>query len=167
MNRLDGTTALVTGAARGIGEGFGRPTTLPHRTSPRKPHVREDFVSAFHGKELPCPVCTGQQLAFAGDRWTCGGCNGAFVEDKALVPMVEDITRGPWQVPAMKGAAGARKCPVCAEAMVVDKLGTVEIDRCPKDGTWFDQHELGQALIETAEPKGSGGVGSWLKRLFT
>jgi Zn-finger nucleic acid-binding protein len=49
----------------------------------------------------------------------------------------------------------------------VDKLGTVEIDRCPSHGTWFDQHELGQALVETVEPKASTGVGGWLKRLFT
>jgi len=49
--------------------------------------------------------------------------------------------------------------------MAVEKLGTVEIDRCATHGVWFDQHELQTALVAIGVPEKTGLVG-WLKQLF-
>ncbi|HEU0031593.1 MAG TPA: zf-TFIIB domain-containing protein [Kofleriaceae bacterium] len=156
-------------ALQGIGDAFTKNQRLP--IGYRPPRVRVAFVSAFHGRELACPACASKPaLAFAGDRWACPECAGAFVEDAALVAMVQDITAQPWEVPKLSGSAGDRACPVCDERMAVDKLGTVTLDRCAGHGTWFDQAELGHVLMQSAEPAdaatASHGIGGWLRKLF-
>jgi len=129
-----------------------------------RPIVHQMFVSAFRGHHLTCPTCAGAALRFAGDRWACDTCAGTFVEDAALVAMISDIVRGPWELPAAQGAPGERKCPVCGDAMTVETFETVSIDRCAKHGQWFDAEVLGQALLHAGDPPSH--VGGWLKRLF-
>jgi len=126
------------------------------------PRTRTAFASAFAGQDLTCPVCL-KALAFEADRWSCGSCAGSFVEDAALVAMVQDITRAYWEMPAPTKAEGARKCPACAKAMTVEHFQTAEIDRCAGHGVWFDTEELERTLIESTGPKETGG---WLKKLF-
>jgi hypothetical protein len=126
------------------------------------PRTRTAFASAFAGQELTCPVCS-KPLGFEADRWACSSCTGSFVEDAALVAMVQDITRAYWEMPAPTQVVGARNCPACAKAMTVEHFQSAEIDRCTGHGVWFDTEELERTLIESTSPKETGG---WLKRLF-
>lgn len=170
---LVSTSPSGSGAAalQGIGRAFSQNQRLP--IGYRPPRVRAAFVSAFAGHELGCPACAEHPaLRFAGDRWACDRCAGTFVEDAALIAMVSDIRAAPWPLPAPRGAAGERACPVCAAAMTTEQAGSIELDRCAGHGLWFDADELGAALLhesgqdEPAPDAPAGGVLGWLKRLF-
>jgi hypothetical protein len=86
-----------------------------------------------------------------------------FVETEALVAMVSDMALGPWALPATRGTAGDRACPICKTPMAVEPLEHVGIDRCDVHGVWFDDHKLEQALLHASPPH---GLVAWLKRLF-
>jgi hypothetical protein len=122
-------------------------------------------INAYADRELACPACR-TRLSFMGDRWGCGACAGMFVENAALVDMVSDIAKAPWQLPPVTGALGARTCPVCSKALVTEKLERLEIDRCATHGIWFDGGELA-ASLERASGAFDTGLGAWLKRLFS
>jgi Zn-finger nucleic acid-binding protein len=113
------------------------------------PKTHTLFVSALRGNRLTCPVCAGQPLVFAGERWACERCEGAFVENAALVEMVIAMTGVPWELPAVAGRPADRKCPACAALLVREQVETVEIDRCAAHGIWFDRDEL-RKLLEQA-----------------
>lgn len=147
-------------AAAGVGRAFTQNQRTPIGYAP--PRVRIAFVSAFKGRELTCPSCTSK-LAFRGDQWVCPDCAGAFVENAALVAMVQEITQSYWEIPASAGSEGKRACPACGTKMTVEKYHSVEIDRCAADGVWFDEAELQAMLIDSTAPKSTG---SWLSRLF-
>ncbi len=151
-------------AFRSVRDAFVVSTPMIGQYELPRPIVHQMFVSAFRGHQLTCPACAGAALRFAGDRWVCATCAGTFVEDAALVAMISDIIHGPWELPPPAGSPGARKCPVCREAMTVETLETVTLDRCPKHGQWFDADELGQALLHAGDPPSH--LGGWLKRLF-
>lgn len=148
-------------AAAGVGRAFTQNQRTPIGYAP--PRVRIAFVSAFKGRELTCPACASQ-LAFRGDQWVCASCSGTFVENAALVAMVQEITQAYWEIPASAGVEGARACPACSAKMTVDRYQSVEIDRCAADGVWFDEAELATMLMEATEPPKS--TGGWLRRLF-
>lgn len=126
-------------------------------------------VDVYRDHHLACPACPVEnrsELRFVGDRWSCTGCRGAFVERGALEALVEEMASQPYELPPPSGEPGSRGCPVCMEAMIVEKLGpSTTIDRCAKHGLWFDEHELQTALVEIGIPEKTGLVG-WLKRLF-
>lgn len=135
---------------------------------PRKRPPTVTPVNMYRDQVLACPACSSpsRELAFAGDRWSCAGCAGAYVERGALEALVEEMANQPYELAAPSGEVGARACPVCTEAMIVEKLGeSTTIDRCAKHGVWFDEHELQTALVEVGIPGKTGLVG-WLKRLF-
>jgi Zn-finger nucleic acid-binding protein/ribosomal protein S27AE len=121
-------------------------------------------VDPYADRTLRCPACEDAKLAFAGDRWVCGTCSGAFVQNPALTALVQEMVNQPWELPAPTGAAGPRPCPVCTQPMLVETLEAVAIDRCEEHGLWFDQAELGALLEHAGEP--SRGVGAWLRGLF-
>lgn len=126
------------------------------------PRTRTAFASAFAGQDLTCPACR-KALQFEADRWACTSCSGSFVEDAALVAMVQDITRAHWEMPAPTTVEGTRACPACTKAMTIEHFQSAEIDRCAGHGVWFDTEELERTLIESTGPKQTGG---WLRRLF-
>ncbi|MEZ4402593.1 MAG: zf-TFIIB domain-containing protein [Kofleriaceae bacterium] len=158
-------TSGVGGAMEAIGAAFGSGGQLAiSRQRLRRPRVHTLFVSAFHGQRLGCPACADAALGCQGDRWVCARCAGCFVEDAALVAMVTAMASAPWDLPPVAGPPGLRPCPVCATAMMTERLEGVAIDRCAAHGVWFDDAELQAALLHVgAEPPGLGG---WLKRLF-
>ncbi|MFN0248776.1 MAG: hypothetical protein ACKV2T_17940 [Kofleriaceae bacterium] len=187
--------SLHGGASRGAGartgnDGLPVPQHVPAtaglaisawREKKRKRPPTATPVDAYRDQYLACPACVGSsssasaasgsvteqhELRFVGDRWTCTGCRGAFVERGALEALVEEMASQPYDLAAPSGEPGPRACPVCLESMVVEKLGaTTTIDRCAKHGLWFDEHELQTALVEIGIPEKTGLVG-WLKRLF-
>ena len=130
-----------------------------------RPRVHTIFVSAYKDRRLGCPSCKEVALAYAGDRWMCNTCSGSFVENAALTAMIVDMTQNPWELPGVEGARGDRACPVCEQAMNVEVLEAVTIDRCAAHGVWFDDKELETALHHAmvGEPKSIGG---WVRRLF-
>jgi Zn-finger nucleic acid-binding protein len=158
-------SAAPRGSAASAAAGVGRAFTQNQRTpiGYKAPRVRIAFVSAFKGRELTCPACT-KQLAFRGDQWVCPDCAGTFVENAALVAMVQEISQSYWEIPASSGAVGARTCPACNTKMTVEKYEAIEIDRCATDGVWFDDNELASVLMDATTPPKS--TGSWLSRLF-
>jgi len=127
------------------------------------PRTHTVFVSAHRGHALKCSSCGDAPLQFAGDRWVCATCHGSFVEDAALVAMVEEMTGAPWQLPVPEGPVAARRCPVCNAAMHAEPIETVAIERCHGHGVWFARDALAGVLEHAGHPV---EVGGWLHRLF-
>lgn len=159
----------MSGAMASIHDAFagGRPASdrlaISHWQR-RRPRVHTRYASAHQDAKLACPSCKGAPLDHRGDRWGCATCAGSFVENAALVAMVEEMAQAPWQVPPAAGLAGERTCPICGAAMLVETLEAVTVDRCATHGVWFDASELEAALHHaSAEPV---GLVAWLQRLF-
>lgn len=134
---------------------------------PRRRRPTASPINLYADRPLPCPVCTTTQLRFFGDRYACAQCSGTFVQNAALAGMVMDIAKTAFDLPPPSGAAGTRACPVCREAMVVEELERVPIDRCGEHGVWFDPNELTVALERASGQFDEHGVRAWLHRLFT
>jgi Zn-finger nucleic acid-binding protein len=134
------------------GHGYGGDRTVrlafDARARRRRP-IADPPISALGGRPLACPACAAA-LAADGPRWTCATCRGVFVEDAVLVRLMTDMCGRPWPLPAPAGAAGARSCPACGQAMRVDRLHGVAVDRCGDHGVWFDADELERALHDAA-----------------
>ena len=138
------------------------------RAKPRRRAPSVAPIDPYGEQQLACPACDAaarRALTFTGDRWTCAGCHGAFVERGALEALIEEMSGEPYDLAPPAGEAGPRACSVCTQPMIVERLGSVEIDRCATHGVWFDQHELQTALVDVGVPGKTGLVG-WLKRLF-
>lgn len=173
----DGSVALTgapSGGRAGPPAGVGMVAVIQADSNPfahadlaisqwQRPRVHTVFVTAYRGRKLTCSTCGGAPLAFEGDRWVCATCHGSFVEDAALIAMVEEMSGTPWQLPAPEGAAGARTCPVCAAPMRTEAIEAVTIDRCHGHGVWFAPSALAGMLEHAAQP---AKVGGWLHRLF-
>jgi Zn-finger nucleic acid-binding protein len=121
------------------------------------------FQSALTGP-VTCPQCRAS-LELHHNLWQCASCDGVFVETAALEAMAADLTKEPWQLPAATGPAGARPCPACSAAMIVEPFAAVAIDRCDPHGVWFDHGELASALADIAEPP-STGLAAWISRVI-
>ena len=97
---------------------------------------------------MKCPVDQAE-LHQAGYTYTCDRCQGAWVKDDVLVPLLEQhasaLVELNWQ-PRTDGAP--RACPECGEPMQTVMLGDVALDRCPPHGVWFDHGELTAAIDE-------------------
>ncbi|MCX5743236.1 MAG: zf-TFIIB domain-containing protein [Proteobacteria bacterium] len=165
----------MSGAMSSIANAFGRGAAASAglrvgNWSSHRPRVHTLYVSAHKDRRLGCPSCKETALSYAGDRWPCHTCAGAFVENAALAAMVEELSAAPWEVPVGAGALGERACPVCTRPMMVEVLEAVTIDRCGDHGVWFDEHELQDALHHVIDPSFGGdaptGIGGWVKRLF-
>ena len=145
-------------------------TRVGGRLTPR-PRSRPALtpVNAFADRELACPVCAASKLAFRGNRYVCGVCQGAFVENAALVAMVSEIAQRYWELPEPGTEPGSRTCPVCAAPMIGGAVEGVPVDRCTAHGVWFDAAELTRTLENAAlpEPPSQPGIGAWLRRLFS
>ena len=100
---------------------------------------------------MKCPVDQAV-LHQAGYTFKCDRCEGAWVKDEVLVPMLEQhasaLVELNWQ-PRQDGPA--RPCPECGTSMQTVTLGDVALDRCPTHGVWFDNGELSQALDEAKQ----------------
>ena len=97
---------------------------------------------------MNCPV-DQTPLHQAGYTYACDRCQGAWVKDDVLVPLLEQHAAAfvelNWQ-PRVDGPA--RACPECGAAMQTVMLGDVALDRFPPHGVWFDAGELVTALKE-------------------
>jgi Zn-finger nucleic acid-binding protein len=165
------------GAGRGdggFGPIYGGPTgqrSLVRRPKRPPPRVHSAPVppSALQGRRLACPdpACGGRALRFEVSRWSCGGCEGVFVENEALEALVGEMAGRPWQLPPPEGSPGRRRCPACAAALGVEQIEGVTVDRCAEHGVWFDPTELEAALQHAAGVDAAAELGSWLQRMFS
>jgi len=157
---LDGLPAARHGPSKGILAISDWKNRSRRRTPTASP------INLYRDQPMPCPVCT-TKLAFFGDRYACERCAGTFVQNDALVSMVMDVSKALWDMPLPTGQPGTRACPVCANAMLVEDLENVPVDRCATHGVWFDQSELTVALERASGQFDPRGVRAWLKKLFT
>ncbi len=99
--------------------------------------------------ELICPVCDSP-LEEAGRTFRCRLCEGAWIAEDTLVAILEQrastLVDLPWQDRQDK----PRPCAECKAEMQTMNLGSVQLDRCPTHGVWFDADELA-ALIKQAK----------------
>ena len=136
------------------------------RNRPRKRAHTLTPVNAYRDQKLRCPVCPDSTLDFMGDRFACAGCHGLFVENAAVEALVTDMIGEAWQIPAVAGEAGARRCPVCETDLVVEKVEGATIDRCAAHGLWFDPKELEEVLQHADAGHRPHGLIGWVRRLF-
>ena len=85
----------------------------------------------------------------------CPQCGGLWVEEGVLEEMVlEMLPPGPLrrlQLEVMERSEAPVGCPSCHEPMQQTRIHDVVLDRCPKHGVWFDQAELGAALLRVSD----------------
>jgi ribosomal protein L37AE/L43A len=154
------------GAIRSIGAAFGSGSPadagLAINSGQGISHVHTVFVSTYKDRALACPQCAAT-LRYEGDRWACASCGGAFVENAALVAMVEDLTGEPFELHAAPTKPSPHVCPLCSTPMVTDALEGIAIERCATDGVWFGAHVLAAVLEHAVTPQPRE---SWLHRLL-
>jgi len=158
-----GFDGLARSSGRSASDGLAI-TAWRHRKRQRPKTLSP--INAYADRVLICPACPGRELRFLGDRYGCEQCSGVFVENAAVVAMVSDIASTLWELPETTGEPGPRVCPLCAQALVVDTLEAVAIDRCPAHGVWFDPSELATMLEHASGNVHEGGLRRWLSRLF-
>jgi Zn-finger nucleic acid-binding protein len=106
-------------------------------------------MSLFRDQFTYCPRCRAT-LETAGEKVLCRSCRGMWVPEATLVEMFRDMHGG--FVP--RGSLFPRQgeplpCPGCNEAMKPMTLETVAVDYCERHGLWFDDQELGWALLHS------------------
>ncbi len=98
---------------------------------------------------LQCPVCDAP-LEEAGRTFRCRLCEGAWITEETVVATLEQrastLIDLPWQPRQDK----PRPCADCKAEMQTVNLGSVQLDRCPTHGVWFDADELA-ALLKQAK----------------
>jgi Zn-finger nucleic acid-binding protein len=99
--------------------------------------------------ELTCPVCEAP-LDEAGRTSRCRLCDGAWISEEALVASLEQRASTLVDLPWKPRTDKPRPCAECKAEMQTVDLGSVQLDRCPAHGVWFDAHELA-ALIKQAK----------------
>jgi ribosomal protein S27AE len=142
---MSAAMASIAGAFESRGAGSGTGLAISQHGDAR-PIARTPYISAHKGETLACPVCA-VAMAYAGERWACATCAGAFVENDALIAMVTEMTRAPWQLAPLAGTAGTRPCPICPERLVRDMLGGVAVERCGEHGVFFEKDQLARVLL--------------------
>lgn len=134
------------------------------RNRPRRRAKTLTPIDAYGDRQLACPRCPAATLQFQGDRWTCESCQGAFLQDAALIALVEEMTGSQAELPAVAGEPGSRGCPVCRQPMRVEQAA-ITIDRCAGHGSWFDPGELA-ATLEVAGGLHGSKLEGWLAALY-
>jgi len=101
--------------------------------------------------DLICPSCKAT-LAQAGFTHRCPTCKGAWVAEDVVVGMLEERAATLIELPWTTRTAGpVRACADCGQPMQMADLGSVELDRCPSHGIWFDDTELATLLGEAKQ----------------
>jgi Zn-finger nucleic acid-binding protein len=98
-----------------------------------------------------CPRC-GVDLVQAGSARGCTACQGLWVRHEVLAEMAATMTAPAPAKPMYCYPDPIRQplpCPTCTEVMQAWNLLGVPIDRCDRDGLWFDRSELQQVLYAT------------------
>ena len=99
--------------------------------------------------ELQCPVCDAP-LEEAGRTFRCRLCEGAWITEETLVAILEQRASTLVELPWEPRQDQARPCADCRADMQTVDLGSVQLDRCPTHGVWFDADELA-ALLKQAK----------------
>jgi Zn-finger nucleic acid-binding protein len=95
--------------------------------------------------ELTCPVCDAP-LDEAGRTSRCRLCEGAWISEETLVAILEQRASTLVDLPWTQREDKPRPCAECKAEMQTVDLGSVQLDRCPSHGVWFDADELASLL---------------------
>lgn len=114
-----------------------------------------------HRTALACPRCATHSSSppplYAGSAsqiilHACGACGGVFLGSKCAAQLASSLPTDALQLASQVSDAAryradtavALACPVCRESMQRSPIARagVEIDLCPKHGTWYDRDEL-------------------------
>ena len=96
-----------------------------------------------------CPRC-GDELVDAGSVRACTACRGMWATQAVLVEMAANMRSPPQRMPLPCVPDPSREplaCPTCQQPMGTWRLHSIEIDRCERDGIWFDRDELERVLL--------------------
>jgi Transcription factor zinc-finger len=78
-------------------------------------------------------------------------CGAAWVPDASLVEMADAVSGGIVAIPWKPRKGEARACPTCGDAMEAVSVKNIALDRCDKDGVWFDADELQRLLLHASK----------------
>lgn len=121
-------------------------------------HVDMDGV-AYREQSMTCPSC-GERLVeeqvFDRPIRRCQRCLGEWADEATLLAFFTARMPPSHPPPARlafyfidplyhNGQPG-RRCPICAGPMQQTGLARIAVDRCERDGVWFDRGKLAVAL---------------------
>ncbi|MBA3818958.1 MAG: hypothetical protein H0X17_08715 [Deltaproteobacteria bacterium] len=104
----------------------------------------------FRTASLRCPRCRLTELR-PGTLRTCTTCKGSWIPEETLAEHVASMQKAPPHLPWSIATRAALPCVVCATPMDTLMLFEVAVDRCRAHGVWFDEHELAEVLLRSAE----------------
>src|SRR5262245_11013345 len=136
---------------------------------------------AVEARELPCPACSTPMVAQAVGGLAihrCGSCDGLWIPEGHLEPLVERAQKSrhsappsgaPAPEPRFRGGNPAaqrvayRRCPECDAQMQrrnFQRVSGVIVDVCRRHGTWLDADELERiAGFVRARPADAAWIG--------
>ena len=85
----------------------------------------------------------------------CTLCAGVWIEEQAMGALLRASKRAPdaSELEVRNDGSPQRPCPICHDSMDIAWLGSLQLDRCPKHGVWFDQEELQRARAGNIHPE--------------
>lgn len=85
----------------------------------------------------------------------CTLCAGVWIEEQAMGALLRASKRAPdaSKLKVRNVGSPRRPCPICHDKMDIAWLGSLQLDRCPKHGIWFDQEELQRARAGNIHPE--------------
>ncbi len=106
----------------------------------------------FRDETPCCPQCKAA-LDPAGDRFTCTPCASAFLLDRELSKLLDELSPDDARPVARRvytNNAPGRTCPLCAARMVGCWIHDTGFERCAKHGCWLTTQNLQTLLAEHA-----------------
>jgi Zn-finger nucleic acid-binding protein len=101
----------------------------------------------FRDRTMGCVRCGGPLELARSQRRTfrrCGACRGAWISHDVIRGLFHEMIHG--AEPRYQSAPATG----CGEHLSRTLLVGIRVDRCERDGVWFDQNELAQSLENLA-----------------
>ena len=115
-----------------------------------------------------CPRC-GRPLVdlacAAGVTLGCESCGGVWLDDAAYEQVREHLfarilEKSSASTPAARCDQTTLACPECSAAMAKTSVAGVNLDHCPRHGTWFDPGELEGVCAAISQARSRAIVGN-------
>src|SRR5688572_33340436 len=115
--------------------------------------------AAYREQATICPSCKEplvEQNVFGRPVRRCDGCLGEWADEATLLALFSSRTPMGHQPPSrlafyfidpIHAYGGAtRHCPICKSPLRMTGLARLPVERCERDGGWFDRGKLAVAL---------------------
>ncbi len=114
-----------------------------------------------------CPRCTtALDLTPDGSRLGCSTCEGLLVGEPALLEIITELAGEPQKKLPLEPSEIENPdalCPRCMTQMTKHWLYTIQVDRCPAHGIWFDGSELASVLERVKRIERPGSISENVK----